>query len=78
MAILDLLIISGAALFIEKIFSDKDDNKDDRISERERWRAVNQKRKATPCFFKDGISAEELKKLLCMSGKSIVELKTFP
>ena len=69
MAILDLLIISGAALFIEKIFSDKDDNKDERISEWERWRAVNQKRKATPCFFKDGISAEEFKKIALHVGE---------
>lgn len=90
MAFSDLLIIGGAAWLIKEGLkksssNDKDDldvlnytsfETDNRISEWERWRAVNQKRKATPCFFKDGITAEEFERIALRVGKKFRRVKT--
>ena len=89
MAISDLLIIGGAAWLIKEGLKKGSSNYDEldtlnysnsdidnQISELERRRKVNQKRKATPCYFKDGISAYEFERIALRVGKKIRRVKT--
>lgn len=88
MAFSDLLIIGGAAWLIkEGLKKSSSDDKDELpdfvsndtengVSEWERSRIVNQRRKATPCFFKDGLSEEEFKDIASRVGKKLRRVKS--
>ena len=48
---------------------------DETLPEYQRIYSVNEERKKTPCFFKDGISKEEFEKIARRIGKRLHRLK---